>query len=64
MNLLVWSHCPELLFYGGSQFPVDFVAPNIMTGQKGTGYQGIRAIEAFEYKNTRSDFKCCDYQEK
>ena len=25
-----------------------------MTEQKGKGYQGIRAIEAFEYKNTRS----------
>ena len=41
-----------------------FTAPNIMTEQKGKGYQGIRAIEAFEYENTRSYFKCCDYTEK
>ena len=46
-----------------SQFSFDFVAPNIMTKQK--GYKGIGAIdEAFEYENTRSDFKCCNYQEK
>ena len=47
-----------------SQFSFDFIAPNIMTEQKGKGYQRIRAIEAFEYENTRSYFKCCDYQEK
>ena len=27
--------------------------------QKGKGYQGIIATEAFEYKNVRSDFKYC-----
>ena len=32
-----------------------------MTEEKGKGYQGIRAIKAFEYENIRSDFKCCDY---
>ena len=42
-----------------------FIAPNIMTKQKGKGYQGIGGIdEAFEYENTRSDFKCCNYQEQ
>ena len=48
-----------------SQFSFDFVAPNIMTKQKGKIYQGIGATdEAFEYENTRNDFKCCNYQEK
>ena len=33
-----------------------------MAKQKGKGNQGIiRLIEAFEYKNTRNDFKHCDY---
>ena len=41
-----------------SQFTFDFIAPKIMT------IKGIREIEAFEYENTRSDFKCCDYREK
>ena len=35
-----------------------------MTEQKRKGYQRIRSIEAFEYQNIRSDFKCCDYWEK
>ena len=35
-----------------------------MTEENGKGYKGIRAVEAFEYENTRSDFKCCDYREK
>ena len=36
-----------------------------MAKQKGKGYQGIGEIdEAFEYENTRSDFRCCNYQEK
>ena len=30
-----------------------------MTEQKGKVYQGIRANEAFEYENTRSDFNYC-----
>ena len=47
-----------------SQFLFDLMVPNIMTEQKGKGYRGIRAIEAFEYENTRSDFKCYDYREK
>ena len=29
--------------------------------EKGKGYKEIRSIEAFEYENTRSDFKFCDY---
>ena len=44
-----------------SQFTFDFIMPNTMMEQKGKGYQGIRATEAFELENTRSDFKCCDY---
>ena len=32
--------------------------------QKGKDYQGIRSTEAFEYENTISDLKCCDYWEK
>ena len=47
-----------------AQFPSHFIAPNTMTKQKGKRYQGHRAIEAFEYENTRSDLKCCDYQGK
>ena len=35
-----------------------------MTKQKGMGYQGIIAIQEFEYENIRSDFKCCYYWEK
>ena len=31
---------------------------------KRKGHQGITTIEAFEYENTRSDVKCCDYWEK
>ena len=46
------------------QFPLVFMTPNIMTEQKGKEYQEIRAIEAFEYDNTRSDFKCYDDLEK
>ena len=35
-----------------------------MTEQKGKRYQGIPAIEAFEYQNKRSDIKCCADGEK
>ena len=36
-----------------------------MMKQKGKEYQGIGAIdEAFEYQNTRSDFKCWSWWEK
>ena len=36
-----------------------------MTNQERKGYHGIGATdEAFEYKNTKSDFKCCNYREK
>ena len=31
---------------------------------KKKGCKGITTIEAFEYGNTRSDVKCCDYWEK
>ena len=48
-----------------SHFSLDLITSNIMTKQKRKGYQGIGAIdEAFEYKNTRSDFKFCNYREK
>ena len=40
------------------------ISPNLMTEQKGKGYQGVRATEAFECKNTRNDFKHCYYREK
>ena len=37
----------------------------IMKQQKGKWYQGTEAIdEAFEFENTRSEFKCWDYREK
>ena len=39
-----------------SQFPFGFIAPKIMTEQKGKGYQEIREFEVFEYENTRSEF--------
>ena len=32
-----------------------------MMEQKEKWHQGVRTIEVFEYKNTRSDFKCCDF---
>ena len=41
------------------KFPFDFIVPNIMTEQKGKRYQGIPAIEAFEYQKEKSDIKCC-----
>ena len=47
-----------------SQLPFNFIASNIITKQKWKGYRGIRAIEAFEYENRRSDLKCWDYREK
>ena len=48
-----------------SHFLFDFIPPNLMTKQKGKGYQGIGEIdERDEYENTRSDFKHCNYQEK
>ena len=37
------------MLFIASQFPFDFIAPHIMTEQIGKGYQGIRAIEAFEH---------------
>ena len=45
-------------------FPYFIISPNIMTEQKGKVYQGIRANEAFEYENTRSDFNYCYHWEK
>ena len=33
-------------------------------GRKGKGYQLMRTIKILEHKNTRSDFKCCDYRKK
>ena len=35
-----------------------------MTEQKGKGYQGIRATEAFDYENTRKYFKYGYYLKK
>ena len=37
------------MLFIASQFPFDFIAPHIMTEQIGKGYQGIRAIQAFEH---------------
>ena len=38
-----------------------FISPNIMTEQEGEDYLVTRTIKAFEYENTRSNFKCCNY---
>ena len=40
--------------------------PNTITEQKGKGkqHQGIKATKAFEYENTRRDFKYCYSSEK
>ena len=49
----------EMIFYGGiATITISHmtISPNIMTELKGKGYQGITAIEIFEYENTRSDF--------
>ena len=35
-----------------------------MTEQKGKGNLWIRSTEAFQYKNTRSEFEYCHYWEK
>ena len=43
-----------------SRFPHLIISANIMTEQKGKGYQGRRATEAFGYENA-SDFKYCYY---
>ena len=64
INLLVFG---KWLFYGGYSSLDNFrliIFPIIMMEQKGKGYQRIRSIEAFQYENKRSDFKCCDYWEK
>ena len=40
----------EMIFYGGYSSLHNFhliLSPNIITEQKGKGYQGIRAVEAF-----------------
>ena len=34
-----------------------------MTEQEGEDYLVTRTIKAFEYENTRSNFKCCNYWE-
>ena len=44
--------------------PYDFHVPNLMTMQKGKGYQGTRSVKMFEYINTRSGVKCCNHLEK
>ena len=44
------------LFYGGYSSLDDFnliISPNIMTKQKGKGSQGIKVIEAYQYRNKR-----------
>ena len=56
MNIFWW-------LFIALQFPFDFIPSDIMTKQKWNGYKGIRAIEAFRYKNTRSAFKCCSQNE-
>ena len=67
----MWLRCTKLSFYHGGYYsllpiyPLDYnVSPNIIMEQKRKGWQGIRAIEAFEYENTRSYFKYCEKNEK
>ena len=54
-NQQSWSNW---LFYGdlfiASQIPFYFTASNLMTKQKEKTYQGIWAIETFEYENTKN----------
>ena len=57
MIILSWW----LLINASPRFPYLIISPNIMTEQKGKGYQGIRATEVFQYKNPRSDFNYCYY---
>ena len=53
------------LFIALKVFICFYRAQNIMMTQKWKGYQGTGATdEAFEYENTRSEFKCCNYREK
>ena len=48
------------LLFIASRFPhLMIISPSIMMEKKGKVYQGIRATEAFEYENTRSDFNYC-----
>ena len=53
MIILWWLFIP-------SQFPFDYIS-HYNDGANRKWYQGIGSIEAFEYENTRSDVKCCDY---
>ena len=47
-----------------SQLLFDFIVPNIVTKHIGKGTKKLEKLtETFEYETTRSDFKCCDYQE-
>ena len=57
--------CLKWLFYGGcllvtSRFPVDYIA-QYNDGAKREVVPRNIATEVSEYKNTRSDFKCCNY---
>ena len=45
------------LLFIASRFPHFLISSNIITEERATGYQRIKATEAFEYKNTRGDFK-------
>ena len=48
-----------------SQLPFDYITHyNNRVKEKRQGYREIRSNQGFEYQNTRSDFKCCDYSEK
>ena len=42
-----------------SRFKVspNLISPNIMTEQKGKGYEGISATKTFDHENTRKNFK-------
>ena len=60
--LFIMQHggCYSLLYH----FPIRSASAIIVTQQKGKRYQEIKATETFEFKNTTSNFKYCNYCKK
>ena len=62
INIVVWPRCPKVIIlwklFIASWFSFDNIA------QYNDVAQGIWTLKTFEYENTRSDFKCCNYSVK
>ena len=60
--LFIMQHgwCYSLLY----DFPIRSTSAILVTQQKGKRYQEIKATETFDFKNTTSNFKYCNYCKK